>query len=315
MDAIEIIIDNLSKRGLLDATKADKETVFKSLVESGVVVLTNEQKKQYEENIKNETYKNAQAIGYKNGLRDVLKEYDTELTDEEIKGKRFEDLRDMLKTAAEKKSQSKTQEKVKELEGQIEKNTEAKLKEFEKQFSESSNSVKKLQSLLQEKDNLLKEIEIKRIQDKADMLAMNEISKVNINVPTEIETQGDKAINEYINKQKELLFVLYNNKYKHTINENGQLIVTDSTGKTIKDSIENPLPINSILNNIVTNYSLSVTKEEKKGRGAMPLSSNLGELAKCKTFQDVVVYMEKNNITPSTAQGDAIIKEWKKIKL
>ncbi len=160
-----------------------------------------------------------------------------------------------------------------------------------KKIQELSESVTKLQTLIEQKDS-----EVKTWSEKYSGLEKStKISEV-------LLSKVPKNISGVTPKQFATL--LQTEGYSIDFSENGEPFAT-LHGKPLKDQMEKHLPIDSVL----TDYAKNNNWINAEGRGEGDKVGNSGN-NQFKTMNDVFKYMDDNNINPMSPDGKRLQEEF-----
>lgn len=288
MEILNLITEKLKEKNI-EVNPKDLQDIIEA---NKIFILNDSELSKLKETVQKQSYDKAHAIGYKNGINDMAKEFDFEID----KTKPFDILKETFKENVSKKYTVE----IENLKTELTKGKDEKIKSFEQKQSELQKSIENLQNQIKEKENLILNEKKSRYEFKAKSDFESELNKINISVPKEITLLGDYEINKYIEKQRQIAKAMFINDYNYQFDENGNYNVVDKQNNIVKDNLEKPLTLNQIVTNIASNY-LTVSNNNTQGRGeGNKTKSDNSILHNFKDIDEFTSYVQSQGFNPTS---------------
>jgi len=220
--------------------------------EPKVHTFTDEELASYIANIQKEKYESGKIAGVEMQVKQLKKEYG--IDEDGIKD---------FKTFAEKLLQVKTSTLQTELEStkqSLNGETQKLVTDYESKFKALQDTLttreKELMTIAEQKENELKKYKVETTLIPALDLAYE--------VPQAIATQGDEAVNNFLQVEKQKTLLLFKSLHQIDFDATGQIIVKDSNGDVIKDRLQNPEKLQNVVKEFTKKYHIA-TKSDTNG--------------------------------------------------
>ena len=183
-------------------------------------------------------------------------------------------------------------------------------------LKEKDAVIGKLQKTVQEKESEFenfKKVESKKVKDvKADFIIQQEISKIAIEVPTQISALGEKEVDKYIEQKQKQNSLLFKSQFILEFDENGNEIYYDSQGNLLVDNVQNPLKRSDVMTKFAKDYYLTIPTVQRQGRGGSSSSFNTsGENFKGMSEVEFFKVMKSKGIENGTSAIQPYFLKWK----
>ncbi len=309
---LQIDLDGFEK-AVTDKNEVDFE--IKSEVKH---FLTDEQKKEFEENIENDVGKTKYEEG-KVAEREMTMKSLNEIHKIFADYSKFEkhgfDYENTTWTqffdAATKKLDKGYESKIEALQKQIDGGESEVVKELQEKMDGYIKDRDDLKvNLKDQKEDFDKQIKDRDIADtnrKKDSFYNKAASSIPFDTE-HIEGEDDKQ--KYLSKQKANLVHLFKNSFDTEYDENGApVLINKETKEKMVDGIKNPLTADEIMLSFAKENYVKLEPENKGGRGGGSSTGGFSGTSGIKTMEDFHNYCNDKNIQPNSKDADALYQE------
>jgi hypothetical protein len=228
-----------------------------------------------------DSYEEGKKVGLERTIKDVRKALNLE-----FEGVKIDNLIDSLKNTIETSK-----------EGDIQKLSN----DYEKRLAALQKTVEDEKA---QREALINKSKSEKINYKID----NYFNALQIEVPEYIKDENQAK--EFVKMEREKNKLMFKTKYSFDLDENDNIIPVKD-GEVLRDEIQNPLGLDKLVNDYVSNSFIPI-KKEIKGRGEEDRLP--GRIAKFKTMDDLNKYAEEKGIRRNTNEFDALVLEFNKNK-
>ena len=294
-----------------DLTKA-LTTAESSLNFEGYQFLSKDDLEQYENNIKDGLLKGeTKWIEHNRTLRELKRQYNEKYGIETDGIKDFDELFNKTLEVSNGKYEIEKEELKKQISG--EQNTL--LENLEMKIKTVEGEKEKLQLYIKEKElefnnNLTKKDEAVKSY-KANHVISRKIGSLVLDVPAHIEKQGDEAISNYLNMERNKAEILFKSNFNIDFDEKDTPFVIDkTTNEPVKTKMQALESIDVVVNNFAKSYNLNVKSEDPKERtSAKKMTNNLIGM----TMQEFDEYAKSKGLKTHSAEYGELYKTFKKV--
>lgn len=196
---------------------------------------------------------------------------------------------------------------VEYLESNQQNNSTKKTEEIKKEFE---NDLEALRLKLSDKDKEIETLNLKHKHSKINSAIDNFFNAIPIEIPSNITDEKQRA--DYVKKTLDMHKTFFKSQYNFDLGDNDK-IIAKSGEEVIKDELQNPLSIDSLVKSY-QEQSFMPIKQKRKGRGDGDYTPTHNELADIRTREEFNDYLDNKKVKIGTSEADALFAEWNKVK-
>lgn len=176
--------------------------------------------------------------------------------------------------------------------------------------NEYQKDLEALRLKLSDKDKEIETLNLKHKHSKINSAIDNFFNAIPIEIPSNITDEKQRA--DYVKKTLDMHKTFFKSQYSFDLGDNDK-IIAKSGEEVIKDELQNPLSIDSLVKSY-QEQSFMPIKQKRKGRGDGDYTPTHNELADIRTREEFNDYLENKKVKIGTSEADALFAEWNKVK-